>query len=86
MYLCGCVDSSIVFIVTKLLRLQEQVKTENDVMETIKMYDRMGDLCHSLKAHQMAISCYLKEVTFAEITVYNLLAGILKAETSLTFL
>ena len=49
-------------IVTKLLRLQEQVKAEADVMETIKMYDRMGDLCHSLKAHQMAITYYLKEV------------------------
>jgi len=49
-------------VVTKLLRLQEQVETESDIMTTIKMYDRMGDLCHSLKAHQMAITFYLKQV------------------------
>ena len=31
-------------------------------MELIKMYDKMGDLCHSLQAHQTAISYYKQEV------------------------
>ena len=27
------------------------------------MYDKMGDLCHSLQAHQAAISYYQQEVS-----------------------
>lgn len=51
-----------VSIVTKLLRLQEQVKSEEDSTELIKMYDKMGDICHSLQAHQASISYYQQEV------------------------
>lgn len=57
-----CIYSYCVSVVTKLLRLQEQVKSVDDTMELIKMYDKMGDLCHSLQAHQVAISCYQQEV------------------------
>ena len=52
----------VVSVVTKLLRLQEEIKSEDDTMELIKKYDKMGDLCHSLQAHQAAISHYKQEV------------------------
>lgn len=57
--MCSCCVS----IVTKLLRLQEQVKSEDDLVSQMKMYDKMGDLCHSLQAHRAAISYYQQEVS-----------------------
>ena len=40
------------------------------MVELIKKYDKMGDLCHSLQAHHTAISYYKQEVD--DIYCYNM--------------
>ena len=53
------------------------MKSEEDMTELIKMYDKMGDVCHSLQAHQAAILYYQQEVGRACCTNFILVLAMI---------
>ena len=63
----------IAFVVRKVLQYSSEVEDMTDPDETeikLKLYEKLGDLCCSLKAYPAAISFYGQQVEQYRYTMY----------------